>query len=93
MQDPHVDISMFCVYSNYRKEQSDKIIDLYFENNCDDLTRNKIYSYMAVASFLWSIWSVIMINNGSDYKEYLSNQLKVSNEYLILAEDYINGNC
>ena len=30
MQDPHVDIAMFCIYSLYEKEQVDRLIGLYF---------------------------------------------------------------
>ena len=30
MQDPHVDIAMFCIYSMYDKEQVDHLIELYF---------------------------------------------------------------
>ena len=53
MQDPHVDIAMFCIYSLYKKEQVDHLIDLYFEGNCDDRTRIKIYCYIAVCGLLW----------------------------------------
>ena len=31
MQDPHVDIAMFCIYSLYSKQQVDRLIDIYFE--------------------------------------------------------------
>ena len=31
MQDPHVDIAMFCIYSMYEKEQVDRLIGLYFD--------------------------------------------------------------
>ena len=48
MQDPHVDIAMFCIYAMYDSEQIDNAIDIYFEGNCDDATRLKIYSYIAV---------------------------------------------
>ena len=30
MQDPHLDIAMFCIYSLYNKEQVDRLISLYF---------------------------------------------------------------
>ena len=30
MQDPHVDIAMFCIYSMYDREHVDKLIDAYF---------------------------------------------------------------
>lgn len=35
MQDPHVDIAMFCVYALYGKEQVDHLIDLYFAHSCE----------------------------------------------------------
>ena len=34
MQDPHVDIAMFCIYSLYNKKQVDRLIDIYFQNKC-----------------------------------------------------------
>ena len=33
MQDPHVDLAMFCIYSMYDREQTDRLIDIYFEGN------------------------------------------------------------
>ena len=30
MQDPHVDIAMFCIYSLYDRKEIDKLIDIYF---------------------------------------------------------------
>ena len=30
MQDPHVDIAMFAIYSLYNKEQIDELIGMYF---------------------------------------------------------------
>ena len=47
MQDPHVDIAMFCIYSLYQKDEVDRLIDLYFENNCKKEVRIKIYCYIA----------------------------------------------
>ncbi|MBR3841133.1 MAG: NTP transferase domain-containing protein, partial [Erysipelotrichales bacterium] len=34
MQDPHVDIAMFCIYSLYIRKQVDDLIDIYFEGEC-----------------------------------------------------------
>lgn len=41
MQDPHVDIAMFCIYALYNKRQVDRLINIYFENKCDKETRLK----------------------------------------------------
>ena len=56
MQDPHVDIAMFCIYSLYSKRQCDRLIDIYFDGACDKTTRTKIYCYIAVCGLLWSNW-------------------------------------
>lgn len=47
MQDPHVDIAMFCIYALYNKRQVDRLINIYFENKCPDEIRIKIYCYIA----------------------------------------------
>ena len=56
MQDPHVDIAMFCIYSLYSKEQVDHLIDLYFKGEVSPMIRTKIYAYIASAGLLWSNW-------------------------------------
>ena len=48
MQDPHVDVAMFCVYSLYSKSRCDELIDLYFEGRCSRKVRCKLYCYIAV---------------------------------------------
>lgn len=41
MQDPHVDIAMFCIYAMYDKAQTDHLIDIYFQGQCPDDIRTK----------------------------------------------------
>ena len=41
MQDPHVDIAMFAIYSLYNKEQIDELIRMYFTEGCNKETRLK----------------------------------------------------
>ena len=54
MQDPHVDIAMFCIYS-LQKEQVDHLIDLYFEGSCDDKHASNLLLYRSLRS-AWSNW-------------------------------------
>ena len=56
MQDPHVDIAMFAIYSLYSKEQIDELIGMYFTEGCNKETRIKIYCYIAAGGLLWSNW-------------------------------------
>ena len=85
MQDPHVDIAMFCIYSMYEKEQVDNLIDIYFENNCNHETRIKIYCYIATAGLLWSNWCEYKRNLGIEFGEYSIKQYRFAKEYYRFA--------
>lgn len=86
MQDPHVDIAMFCIYSLYKKEQVDHLIDLYFEENCDDRTRIKIYCYIAVCGLLWSNWCEYKRNLGVEFGEYSLRQYRYAKDYYKIVQ-------
>ena len=81
MQDPHVDIAMFCIYSMYRKDQVDHLIDLYFEGNCPVQTRTKIYAYIAACGMLWSNWCEYKRLFGVEFGEYSLRQYRYAKEY------------
>ena len=81
MQDPHVDIAMFCIYSLYNKKQVDRLIDIYFENRCRKDTRAKIYGYIAVCGLLWSNWCEFKRNLGVDFGEYSLRQYRFAKDY------------
>ncbi len=56
MQDPDLDLAMFIVYSLFDRQEIDRIINIYFENQVTPLKRYKIYSYIAIVGLLWSNW-------------------------------------
>lgn len=81
MQDPHVDIAMFCIYSLYNKKQVDRLIDIYFEGNCDRQIRAKIYAYIAACGLLWSNWCEFKRNLGVEFGEYSLRQYRFAKDY------------
>lgn len=81
MQDPHLDIAMFCIYSLYNREQVDHLISLYFPEGCPETTRIKIYCYIAVAGLLWSNWCEYKRHLGVDFGEYSLRQYRYAKEY------------
>ena len=81
MQDPHVDIAMFCIYSLYSKEQVDRLIDLYFKGEVSPMIRKKIYAYIASAGLLWSNWCEYKRSLGIDFGEYSLCQYRYAKEY------------
>ncbi len=85
MQDPHVDLAMFCIYSLYNREQVDRLIDLYFENSCDPITRTKIYAYISACGLLWSNWCEFKRNLGVEFGEYSLRQYRFAKDYYCYA--------
>lgn len=81
MQDPHVDIAMFCIYALYNKRQVDRLINIYFENKCDKETRLKIYCYIAACGLLWSNWCEYKRNLGVEFGEYSLRQYRFAKDY------------
>lgn len=91
MQDPHVDIAMFCIYSLYDREQVDQLIDIYFENTCPREIRLKIYCYIAACGLLWSNWCEYKRSLGVEFGEYSLRQYRYAKEYSRLFQQEISA--
>ena len=87
MQDPHVDIAMFCIYSLYDREQVDRLISAYFTQGCDDETRIKIYGYIAACGLLWSNWCEYKRSLGVEFGEYSLRQYRYAKCYYKIVRE------
>lgn len=85
MQDPHVDLAMFSVYSYYDKSQVDNLLYIYFEGKCKTETRIKIYCYIAVCGLLWSNWCEYKHKFGIEFGEYSLIQYRYAKDFYKLA--------
>lgn len=90
MQDPHVDVAMFCIYSLYNKQQTDRLIQIYFEGQCRADIRAKIYCYIAACGLLWSNWCEYKQNLGVEFGEYSVRQYQYAKEYFLYAAGEIS---
>lgn len=91
MQDPHVDIAMFAVYSFYDREQIDRLIDLYFANHCTKAVRLKLYCYVAAAGLLWSNWCEYKGQRGIEFGAYSTKQYDYAKEFYQIFMDARDG--
>lgn len=89
MQDSDLDIAMYAIYAGYNKEKFDKLIDIYYQNKCDETTRYKIYAYAAVGGLLWSNWCEYKQSLGLDFGEYSLSQYRYAKEYSKLVLNYL----
>lgn len=93
MQDPHVDIAMFCIYSLYNKKQCDRLIDIYFSDlpgGCDRATRAKIYCYIAICGLLWSNWCEFKRKLGVEFGEYSLRQYRYAKDYYRYSKELMD---
>ncbi len=86
MQDPHVDIAMFCIYALYDKEHVDHLIDIYFDKKCTRETRLKIYCYIAACGLLWSNWCEYKRVYGIEFGEYSLRQYRYAKDYYKIVQ-------
>ncbi len=89
MQDPHLDIAMFSVYSGYNKNEIDRLINLYFSGSCPPKTRTKIYCYVSLSGLLWSNWCEYKYSLGLEFGEYSLNQYRYAKDFYKLAKKEI----
>ena len=89
MQDPDLDIAMFAIYAGYNREQFDRLIDIYYQNDCDEVTRYKIYAYAAVGGLLWSNWCEYKQSLELDFGAYSIAQYRYAKEYSKLVLNYL----
>ena len=86
MQDPHVDIAMFCIYSLYDRQQIDQLIRAYFPEGCRWETQIKIYAYIAVCGLLWSNWCEYKRSLGVEFGEYSLRQYRYAKDYYRIVQ-------
>ena len=87
MQDPHVDIAMFCIYALYDRRQVDETIAAYFPGGCSETVRLKIYCYIAACGLLWSNWCEYKWTLGVEFGEYSLRQYRYAKEYYRIVRD------
>ncbi len=85
MQDPHVDLAMFSIYSFFDKEQIDRLLNIYFETSPDRKTKAKIYCYIAACGLLWSNWTEYKGTLGVEFGEYGLRQYRYAKDYYAYA--------
>lgn len=89
MQDVHVDLAMFSIYSFYQKEQIDELMRIYFKGICPIDIQIKIYCYIAVCGLLWSNWCEYKRMLGVDFGDYSLRQYRYAKEYYRIVNEML----
>lgn len=81
MCDPLIDISMCSIYSYYKLEEVDRLIELYLGRTPNNTERKVVYSYIALGGFLWSLWAVYKSSLGEEFGEYTIIMYRYAKQY------------
>ncbi len=87
MQDPDVDLAMFCIYAMYNREQIDHLIQIYHGDACNEMRRLKIYCYVAACGLLWSNWCEYKKSLGVEFGEYAMKQYEYAKDYYTIVKE------
>lgn len=87
MQDPHVDLAMFSIYSYFDKKQIDRLMDIYFGCEPPHMIRAKIYCYVAACGLLWSNWTEYKSTLGVEFGEYGLKQYRYAKDFYAYARE------
>lgn len=92
MQDPDLDLAMFCIYALYDREQVDQLIDAYYLEGCPIFVRIKIYCYIAISGLLWSNWCEYKRTLGVEFGEYSLRQYRYAKDYYAIVTKELEKN-
>ena len=70
MCDPLIDLAMCSIYSYYNIEETETLLEAYFQRKPEELEQLIVYAYMALGGFLWSLWAVYKSALGEEFGEY-----------------------
>lgn len=90
MQDPAVDVAMFCIYALYDREEVDRLIDIYYQGKTTKEQRALVYAYIAVAGLLWSNWCEFKSHLGIEFGEYSLRQYRYAKDYYKILKEEMN---
>lgn len=92
MQDPHVDLAMFCIYSLYDRAHVEQLLQAYFPEGCSREIRIKVYCYIAACGLLWSNWCEYKRSLGVDFGEYSLRQYRYAKDYYRIVQEELAVN-
>ena len=88
MADPLIDIGMYVVYDGLDKEGALNLLEIYLERKPSEEEIEIVFSYIALAGFLWSLWTQFKQTQGDNFGTYSIEQYSYAREFarIVLGE-------
>lgn len=93
MGDPMMDVAMFTIYAEFDRERVDLMLQMYCGAAAPTAgQRMRMYLYVALAGYLWSMWSWYKQGMGQDFGEYPAKMFQYMRDYydILVNEGLLN---
>jgi CTP:phosphocholine cytidylyltransferase-like protein/thiamine kinase-like enzyme/predicted transcriptional regulator len=81
MCDPLIDLSMFALYGTLDSDQVEELMRQYFETDPTEDERLRVFIYMALGGFVWSLWAQYKQAQGVKFGDYTINMYRYAKQY------------
>lgn len=88
MADPLIDIAMYVVYQGLQDKEIETFLDIYLTREHTKQELLIVHAYIALAGFLWAMWTLYKQANGEDFGTYAMEQYQYARKYgrIVLKE-------
>lgn len=91
MGDPITDVAMLALRCEYDYDMSIKALDYYLGRRSDDSEKQRLFTLMASAGLLWTLWSAYKMLDGEDYTEYSDKMYRLFKIYAAYARQQFSA--
>lgn len=81
MGDPFQDLAMYIVYEGLQDDEIIQFLDQYLQRTHTEEELMILHSYVAMAGFLWSMWTQYKQASGEDFGTYGMEQYRYGRKY------------
>ena len=81
MCDPILDISMYSIYSSYKRPEMDELLEIYLQREPTRDEKTRLYIYAALGGYLWALWTEYKYTFGVEFGDYGMRMYRYAKDY------------
>jgi len=90
--DPLIDVAMYAIYAIYNRSQMDAALRHYLGRAPTRQEEARLYLYVALGGFLWSLWTEYKQGMGDEFGQYSLDMYRYMKDYyrVLTTEGYLD---
>ncbi|MDR2492546.1 MAG: phosphotransferase [Coriobacteriales bacterium] len=81
MGDPLIDVAMFAIFALMGRLEAEALLARYLDRAPHEAERARLYLYMALGGYLWSIWAELKQAGGQEFGAYPLQMYRYAKDY------------